>query len=161
MEDDLDKIAEGNEVWYDVLKEFYDSFEPSVKEAFDKLPKKEAEQTGENCPNCNSPLVIRKGRYGKFVACSNFPECKYIKTEPKEVLEICDCPNCDGKIIEKKSKRGKVFYGCNNYPNCKTAYWDKPTGEICPNCKSMLVSKKDKIKCSNCDYENNHFFDFY
>lgn len=153
MEDDLDKIAEGNEVWYDVLKEFYDSFEPSVKEAFDKLPKKEAEQTGENCPNCNSPLVIRKGRYGKFVACSNFPECKYIKTEPKEVLEICDCPNCDGKIIEKKSKRGKVFYGCNNYPNCKTAYWDKPTGEICPNCKSMLVSKKDKIKCSNCDYE--------
>lgn len=153
MEDDLDKIADGNLIWYEVLKEFYDSFEPSVKEAFDKLPKKEAEKTGEDCPNCGNPLVIRKGKFGKFVACSNFPECKYIKSEPKEILEICNCPNCDGKIIEKKSKRGKLFYGCNNFPKCNTAYWDKPTGNLCPECKSMLVYKKDKIKCSNCDYE--------
>ena len=153
MEDDLDKIADGNLIWYEVLKEFYASFEPSVKEAFDKLPKKEAEKTGEDCPNCGNPLVIRKGKFGKFVACSNFPECKYIKSEPKEILEICNCPNCDGKIIEKKSKRGKLFYGCNNFPKCNTAYWDKPTGNLCPECKSMLVYKKDKIKCSNCDYE--------
>ncbi len=152
MEDDLDKIADGNAVWYEILKDFYDEFEPSVQEAFDKLPKKEAEKTGEDCPNCGSPLVIRSGRYGKFVACSNFPNCKYIKNEKKEETEICNCPNCDGKIIEKRSKRGKIFYGCNNYPKCNTAYWDKPTGELCPDCNSMLTIKKDKIKCSNCDY---------
>ena len=152
MESDLDKIAEGNENPVKVLREFYDDFEPSVKEAFTKMEKKPPEQTGEMCPNCGSPLVIRKGRYGSFTACSNYPECKYIKTEPKEIVEVCACPNCDGKIIEKKSKHGKVFYGCNNYPTCKTAYWDKPTGELCPNCNSMLTIKKDKIKCSNCDF---------
>lgn len=152
MESDLDKIAEGNENPVKVLREFYDDFESSVKEAFTKMEKKPPEETGEMCPNCGSPLVIRKGRYGSFTACSNYPECKYIKTEPKEIVEVCACPNCDGKIIEKKSKRGKVFYGCNNYPTCKTAYWDKPTGELCPNCNSMLTIKKDKINCSNCDF---------
>ena len=90
-----------------------------------------------------------------FTACSNYPECKYIKSEPKEVIEVAGCPNCDGKIVEKKSKKGKVFYGCNQYPTCKTAYWDKPIGRFCPKCKSMLVEKKGKnpkIKCSSCDY---------
>ena len=153
MENDLDKIAEGKADYVKILKEFYDEFEPSVKNAFDTMPKKEAEQTGEMCPNCGNPLVIRKGKYGEFTACSNYPNCKYIKSEPRDTVEICNCPNCDGKIIEKKSKRGKLFYGCNNYPKCKTAYWDKPIDEICPNCKSMLVEKNKKIKCSNCDYE--------
>ena len=153
MEDDLDKIATGEIVWSNVLDGFYKEFEPSVKEAFTKMEKKAPEETGESCPNCGNPLVIRKGKYGKFVACSNYPECKYIKQEEKEKLEVCDCPNCDGKIVEKKSRRGKVFYGCDNYPTCKTAFWDKPIGEVCPNCKSMLTVKKDKIKCSNCDYE--------
>ena len=152
METDLDKIAEGKEVWYQVLEDFYKEFEPAVKEAFDKLPKKEAEQTGEMCPECGHPLVIRKGKYGQFVACSNFPECKYIKQEPKEEIVICDCPHCDGKIIEKKTRKGKIFYGCNNYPKCKTAYWDKPTGEKCPECGEMLTEKKGTIKCSKCDY---------
>lgn len=152
METDLDKIAEGNEIWYEVLENFYKEFEPSVKEAFDKLPKKEAEQTGEMCPECGHPLVIRKGKYGPFTACSNFPECKYIKAEEKQETIICDCPNCDGKIVEKKTRRGKIFYGCNNYPKCKTAYWDKPTGEKCPECGNMLTEKKDQIKCSSCDY---------
>ena len=152
MEEDLDKVAEGKEVWYELLEKFYKDFEPAVKEAFDKLPKKEAEETGEMCPECNHPLVIRNGKYGKFVACSNFPECKYIKQEPRQESIICDCPNCDGKIVEKRSRKGKVFFGCNNYPNCKTAYWDKPTGEKCPECGSMLTEKKNKIKCSSCDY---------
>ena len=152
METDLDKIAEGKEIWYEVLENFYKDFEPSVKEAFDKMPKKEAEETGEDCPNCGHPLVIRKGKYGSFTACSNFPECKYIKQEPKEEKEICNCPNCDGKIIEKKTRKGKIFYGCNNYPKCKTAYWDKPINEKCPECGNMLTEKKDKIKCSSCDY---------
>ena len=153
MESDLDKISEGKAIWYKVLDAFYKEFEPSVKEAFDAMPKKEPEKTGEDCPNCGHPLVIRKGKYGEFTACSNFPECKYIKSEPKEIIEITNCPNCDGKIVEKKSKKGKVFYGCNNYPKCKTAYWDMPIGETCPNCGKMLVKKKDIIKCSECDYE--------
>lgn len=153
MEDDLDKIATGEIVWSNVLDDFYKEFEPSVKEAFTKMEKKAPEETGELCPNCGNPLVIRKGKYGKFVACSNYPECKYIKQEEKEKVEVCDCPNCDGKIVEKKSRRGKVFYGCDNYPTCKTAFWDKPIEELCPNCKSILTVKKDKIKCSNCDYE--------
>ena len=153
MEKDLDEIAEGKEVWYEVLNEFYKEFEPAVNEALEKMPKKEATKTGEICPECGHDLVIRKGKYGEFVACSNFPKCKYIKQEAKEEIVICDCPNCkEGKIIEKKSKRGKVFYGCNNYPKCKTAYWDKPTGGKCPECGEMLTEKKDKIKCSNCDY---------
>lgn len=154
MENDLDKISEGNAVWYEVLKNFYNEFEPAVQKAFDSLPKKEAEKTGEDCPECGNPLVVRKGKYGAFVACSNFPSCKYIKTEAKEEKEITKCPNCDkGQIIEKHSKRGKLFYGCNNYPECKTAYWDLPIGEKCPNCGEMLVKKKDNIKCSQCDYE--------
>ena len=153
MENDLDKIAEGKIMWVKTLKEFYEQFEPSVQKAFDAMPKKEAEQTGEMCPECGNPLVIRKGKYGAFTACSNFPSCKYIKSEPREVVEVCNCPNCDGKIIEKKSKRGKLFYGCNNYPKCKTAYWDKPIGENCPECNNMLVEKGKKIKCSSCDYE--------
>ena len=152
MESDLDKIATGDIVWYKTLEDFYKEFEPSVKEAFTKMEKKAPEETGELCPNCNSPLVIRKGKYGKFTACSNYPECKYIKQEEKEIKEICDCPVCDGKIVEKKSHRGKVFYGCNNYPKCKEAYWDEPVGRLCPECNSMLTKKKDKIKCSKCDY---------
>lgn len=152
METDLDEIAEGNKIWVKVLDDFYKKFEPSVKEAFDKLPKKEVQQTGEMCPNCGNPLVIRKGKFGEFTACSNFPTCKYIKQEEKKDIEICDCPNCDGKIIEKHSKRGKIFYGCNNYPKCQTAYWDLPTGEKCPTCNSMLTIKNKTTKCSNCDY---------
>ena len=152
MENDLDKIAEGNQVWYETLDRFYKDFEPSLKKAFDLLPKKEAKETGEVCPECGKPLVIRKGRYGEFTACSGYPSCKYVKTEPRVEEEIIDCPNCGGKIVEKRSKRGKVFYGCNNYPTCKTAYWDKPIGKECPECKSMLTQKGKKIKCSSCDY---------
>lgn len=153
MEEDLDQIAEGKKVWFQTLEEFYQQFEPAVTEAFDQMEKKEPEKTGEACPECGSDLVIRKGRYGAFTACSNYPECKYIKADPKAEKIICDCPNCDGKIIEKKSKRGKVFYGCNNFPKCKTAYWDQPTGEKCVSCGCMMTVKKDKVKCSECGAE--------
>lgn len=152
MENDLDKIAVGSKVWYKVLDKFYKEFEPSVQTAFTNMEKKAPKETGESCPNCGNPLVIRKGKYGEFIACSNYPECKYIKQETKEIIEIIDCPNCDGKIIEKKSRKGKVFYGCNNYPSCKTAYWDLPTGEKCPECGEMLTEKKGIIKCSSCKY---------
>ena len=154
METDLDKIAEGNLVWNKVLEDFYKLFEPRVKNAFSDMEKKAPIQTGETCPECGSPLVIRKGKYGEFTACSNYPECKYIKKEKVEINEICDCPNCNGKIIERKSRKGKLFYGCNNYPKCKTAYWDKPIGKTCPECGKMLVEKNGKIKCSECDYKD-------
>lgn len=153
MEDDLDSIAEGGLVWNEVLKRFYELFEPRVKNAFSDMEKKAPEETGESCPECGNPLVIRKGKYGAFTACSNYPECKYIKKEEKEVVEIMDCPLCDGKIVEKPTRRGKVFYGCNHYPKCKFASWDKPTGEMCPECGKYLVEKNGKIKCSECDYE--------
>lgn len=152
MENDLDLIADGKEVWYEVLESFYKDFEPAVEQAFQDMEKEPPKETGELCPECGHALVIRKGRYGEFTACSHFPECKYIKQDEKKEQVICACPNCEGNIVEKKSRRGKLFYGCNAYPTCKTAYWDKPTGEFCPECKSMLTIKKDKIKCSSCDY---------
>ena len=153
MEDDLDKIADGKKIWNQVLSSFYQLFEPRVKTAFDNMEKKAPTQTGELCPECGSPLVIRKGKYGEFTACSNYPNCKYIKKEESKVVEIMDCPWCDGKIVERKTKKGKIFYGCNHYPTCKFASWDKPVSGSCPNCGSYLVEKNQKIKCSSCDYE--------
>ena len=157
MEDDLDKVAEGKAIWNKVLEEFYKLFEPRVKTAFADMEKKAPEETGETCPECGSALVIRKGKYGEFVACSNYPTCKYIKKdkEETEVHEICDCPNCGGKIIERKSRKGKIFYGCNNYPKCKTAYWDKPISKKCPECGEMLCEKDGKVKCSSCQYKED------
>ena len=152
MEEDLDKIAEGNLEYLSLLKRFYQEFEPKVKEAFDRMEKKPPEETGELCPECNHPLVIKKSKYGAFVACSNYPECKYIKTEKEEPKEIMKCPKCDGTIIEKKTRKGKIFYGCNNYPKCDFATWDEPINELCPDCQSILTKKGNKIKCSSCSY---------
>ena len=155
METDLDEIAESKLDNVEVLKEFYNKFEPLVEDAFKNMEKVAPEETGETCPDCGSPLVIRKGRYGEFVACSNYPTCKYIKKEEVEVKEICGCPNCSGMIIEKKSRKGKAFYGCNNYPKCKTAYWDEPVDRQCPECGEMLVTKNNVIKCSSCEYKED------
>ena len=126
MENDLDKIADGKLIWYNLLDGFYKEFEPMLENAFDKMEKNKPEQTGEVCPNCNSPLVIRTGKYGKFVACSNYPTCKYVKKEEKAIIEVGTCPECGNKIIEKRTKKGKIFYGCSNYPTCKYATWKKP-----------------------------------
>ena len=153
MEDDLDKVAEGELVWNEVLREFYDVFEPRVEKAFHDMEKKPAEETGELCPECGSPLVKRQGKYGEFIACSNYPTCKYIKKEEKQVIEVMDCPSCDGKILERKTRRGKTFYGCSNYPKCTVAFWDKPLAEPCPLCGAALVDHKGEIRCSKCDYK--------
>lgn len=152
METDLDLIAENKQDNIKVLKDFYNMFEPLVKQAFNDMEKKAPEITGEKCPECGSDLVIRTSRYGKFTACSNYPKCKYIKQEERKEEEICNCPLCEGKIIVKRTRRGKIFYGCNNYPTCNVALWDMPTGEKCPECNSLLVEKNKKIKCSSCDY---------
>lgn len=155
METDLDKIAECEKDNVKVLREFYDKFEPIVEDAFLKMEKKEAEKTGELCPECNSELVIRNGRYGKFVACSNYPNCKYIKKEEKTIEKLATCPKCEGDIVAKRTRKGKYFYGCANYPKCNYAIWYKPTGEICPKCQNLLVEKKNAVVCSECDYEKN------
>lgn len=151
METDLDKVAEGKYVWYELLNKFYKDFEPLVEEAYTKMEKERPEETGELCPLCGKPLVYRHGKYGKFIACSGYPECKYIPKVEKSVTVICKCPKCSGDIIVKKTKRGKEFYGCSNFPKCKYASWDKPTGEICSKCKELLVMKKDNVVCPNCD----------
>ena len=153
MEKELDEIAEAKYVSKEVLAEFWKEFEPLVDIAFKNMEKKEPEKTGEICPECGSDLVKRNGKYGEFVACSNYPECKYIKKEKKEIKEIMDCPKCDGKIIEKITKRKKVFYGCTNYPKCKFATWDLPIKEKCPKCNGILTIKNNKKKCLDCDYE--------
>ncbi len=153
METDLDKVAEGKEVWYELLEKFYKDFEPLVNEAFKGMEKDEPVSTGEKCPDCGKDLVIRFGKFGQFTACSGYPECKYIKKEEKKIVEICKCPKCDGTIIEKKTRKGKIFYGCTNFPKCKYALWDKPTGEKCPDCGELLVEKNKEIKCLNCNAE--------
>ena len=150
METDLDYVAEGKMVWYDLIDKFYKDFEPLLETAFKNMEKEAPEETGETCPECGKPLVYRYGKYGKFVACSGYPECKYVPKVEKEVNVICKCPLCDGDIVVKKTKRGKDFYGCSNYPKCKNAFWDKPTGEICPECGNLLVEKKGKKFCPNC-----------
>lgn len=152
MEDNLDLIADGKLVWNDILEKFYGLFESRVKNAFSDMEKKAPEETGEVCPECGSPLVIRKGKYGEFIACSNYPTCKYIPKKESEIVEIMDCPLCGGKLVEKKTRKGKIFYGCNNYPKCKVATWDKPTGGKCPDCGNLLVEKGESVKCSECDY---------
>ena len=127
MENDLDKIADGDLIWYNLLDKFYKEFEPMLDNAFSNMEKNKAEETGETCPDCGNPLVIRSGKYGKFTACSNYPKCKYVKKEEKQIVEICKCPECEnGMVVEKKTKKGKLFYGCNNYPKCKYATWNKP-----------------------------------
>ena len=154
MEDDLDKIAEGDLTWYKLLDRFYNDFEPKVEVAFKEMEKKAPTETGEMCPHCGNPLVIKQSKYGKFVACSNYPDCKYIQNneEKREVKEIMKCTCGEGMIVEKITRKGKVFYGCNRYPKCKVAFWDKPTGELCPKCNQLLVMGKDGVKCSSCDY---------
>ena len=152
MEQDLDEIAEAKKDNIEVLHEFYDDFEPLVEKAFKEMEKKEPVHTGETCPECGGDLVVRKGKYGEFVACSNYPTCKYIKKEKKKVNEICKCPKCDkGMIVERKTKKGKIFYGCNNYPKCNYALWYKPTGEVCPKCGELIVEKNGENICLNCD----------
>ena len=153
MEKDLDEIAEGNEDYKKMLKEFYDNFAPLVDNAFKNMEKKKPEETGEKCPECGSPLVIRKGKYGQFTACSNYPTCKYIKKENKQIEKeiICKCPKCEGNIIVRKTKKGKEFYGCDNFPKCKYASWYKPTGDKCPKCNDLLVIKNGEVICPTCD----------
>ena len=146
METELDEIADDKKDNIEVLKNFYDAFAPLVEQAFKEMEKKEPEKTGEVCPDCGSDLVVRSGRYGEFVACGNYPTCKYVKKEAQEVTVVAKCPKCEHDIVARHTKKGKVFYGCSNYPKCKYATWYEPTGDICPNCKNLLVKKNNATK---------------
>ncbi len=154
MESDLDEIAEAKKDNIKVLHEFYDKFAPIMDDALKNMEKKAPVQTGEVCPECGGDLVIRKGKYGEFVACSNYPKCKYIKKEEKEkktVEKIAECPKCHKDIVERKTKRGKIFYGCSGYPKCDYATWYKPTGNVCEKCGNLLVLKNGEEICEECN----------
>ena len=152
MEEDLDKIAAGSKKWIPVLQEFYAPFEENLQRKYREISKEKIalQKTEKICPKCGAPLLIRLGKFGKFYACSKFPKCKYTESLEENNLGI-KCPKCKkGEIVEKRTKRGKIFYGCNRWPDCDFALWDKPTGEICPKCGSLLVeTKRKQIKCSN------------
>jgi DNA topoisomerase-1 len=156
MEEDLDAISEDKKEWVPVIKEFYTPFAEHLAKKYEEVSKKEFTEkpTEKKCPKCEAPLLIRLGKYGKFYACSKFPECRYTESLEENNINI-ECPKCIiGKIRAKRTKKGKIFYGCSNYPNCDFALWDKPVGERCPKCNSLLVeTKRKQIKCSNkeCD----------
>lgn len=151
MEDDLDEIARGKKKWVPVIREFYGPFKENLNQKYEEVEKKKQEPipTDRACPKCGAPLVIRTSRFGKFYACSKFPECRF--TESMSTDTGVACPKClEGKIIEKRTKRGKIFYACSRYPECEFALWDKPTGAKCPHCGSLMVANKQgKEKCSN------------
>ena len=156
MEEDLDKIAQGKEKWVPVIREFYNPFEENLKQKYQEVAKKVlTEKTERICPKCKAPLLIRLGKFGKFYACSRFPKCKYTESFEKIKLGI-KCPKCKkGEVVEKRTKKKKIFYGCSLWPKCDFALWDKPTGQICPKCGALLVkTKKGQVKCSNkeCNY---------
>lgn len=158
MEQDLDAIEEGSRQWKEIVREFYKDFEVHVKhadEAMEKVVIKD-EPAGEDCELCESPMVFKLGRYGKFMACSNFPDCRNTKAIMKPIG--VKCPSCEtGEIVERKSKTKRLFYGCNQYPECEFVSWDKPISRPCPKCSALLVEKKIKkgvqIQCTKCDYE--------
>ena len=159
MEAKLDDVEVGKEQWQKVIDEFYKPFEKEVAKAETEMEKIQIkdEPAGFDCEVCGSPMVIKLGRYGKFYACSNFPDCRHTQAIVKEIG--VECPKCHkGQIIERKTKRNRLFYGCDRYPDCDFTSWDKPIGRSCPKCGQYLVEKKvrgggKQVVCSNGDYE--------
>jgi DNA topoisomerase-1 len=158
MEQDLDEVEDGKSGWVKIIDEFYKGFEVRLKKAETEMEKVEIkdEFAGEDCEVCGSPMVFKMGRYGKFMACSNFPDCRNTKPIVKEIG--VKCPKCnEGNIIERKSKKKRIFYGCDRYPECDFLSWDKPIERKCPKCDQILVEKKLKkgtqVQCTNCDYK--------
>ncbi len=152
MEAQLDQVASGNQSWVKVIGEFYGPFAAQVEHANEAMPevKTEPEPVGRDCPDCNQPLVIRWGRHGKFVGCSNFPTCRF--TEPWLEKIGVDCPQCDGEIVERKTRKKRTFYGCVNYPECDFTSWKKPLKTSCPSCQGLLVfANKNFASCIQCD----------
>lgn len=157
LEEDLDKVEEGKKEWVKVIDQFYQEFKDDVSKAEEEMEEVEIEDepAGFKCDKCGGEMVIKMGRYGKFYACSNFPDCRNTKPILKKVGTTC--PKCkDGEVVERKSKKNRKFYGCENYPDCDFVSWDKPLPRSCPKCDEFLVEKRTRskvqVQCSNCDY---------
>jgi DNA topoisomerase-1 len=151
MEQDLDEIANGKKDWVAVLKNFYGAFEPRLEHARADMPEMNAEpeKVGRSCPRCGHDLIIRWGRFGKFISCSDFPKCKYTEPYLEKIGVIC--PKDGGEIVMRKTRRGRVFYGCEHYPNCDFTSWKKPVSTACPACKGLLTIKNSKeLVCADC-----------
>ena len=156
MEQRLDDIANKDEDWHNVVSNFWQGFEGLLgrADASSLSMKEPPKETDITCEKCGGKMVIRDGRYGKFLACSNFPKCKNTRPIEAEVKKVGICPECGSAMVERKSKKGKIFYSCERYPDCKFMSWDVTTGKKCPKCSSPLIVKGKKIKCSSasCDY---------
>jgi DNA topoisomerase-1 len=153
MEDELDEIANEKRDWVGVVQDFYIPFEQSLQDASQRMErvKLPEEITEENCPQCGKPLVIKTGRYGKFLACSGYPECKYTKSF--QVKTGAKCPQCGNELLEKINKKKRTFYGCSNYPVCQFATNFKPLPQPCPKCGSLLTVYRQKwAKCTKCGH---------
>jgi len=156
MEENLDKVAEGDKEWKSVVAEYYNgNLKNEIKIAQEQAEKIKPviELTDEMCPDCGKPLAKRHGRFGDFLACSAFPACRFTKSVI--MTTGVKCPSCDGDIIIKKSKKGKTFYGCSNFPNCNQVFWYRPVDKKCPTCNSLLVERGRMLYCSdpNCGYK--------
>jgi len=151
MEEDLDKVAAGERDWVAVLREFYAPFERTLQAAEQNMEKVELppEETGEFCEKCGSPMVVKMGRFGKFIACSNYPECR--NTKKFLIKTGAKCPKCGGELLEKKTTKKRTFYSCSNYPKCDFAVWQRPLPQPCAECGGLLVEAgKNKAKCIQC-----------
>ena len=151
MEEDLDKIASGEMLWTDAMREFYTPFAEDIKKAQAEMPvtKSGPEPIGRACPTCGKELVIRYGRFGKFISCSGFPDCRY--TEPWLLKIGVACPTDGGELVERKTRKGRTFFGCVNYPNCDFTSWKRPLTKPCPKCGGMLViANKREAQCLKC-----------
>lgn len=151
MESNLDQVAEGEREWPGVVEDFYRSFEPRLKQAQIEIPvtKAELEKVGRACPECGHDLVIRWGRFGKFISCSNFPACRHTEALLEKIGVAC--PKDGGDIVQRKTRKGRIFFGCENYPTCDFTSWKRPVAKPCPNCGGLLViANKREVQCMNC-----------
>jgi len=151
MEEDLDRVAAGERDWVAVLREFYGPFEQTLASADKNMKKVEIapEETGLTCEKCGSPMIVKMGRYGKFVACSNYPNCR--NTKPYTISTGVKCPECGGDLLQRQTRKGRTFFGCSNYPDCKFATWNRPLPTACPACGGLMTEAgRDKAKCSQC-----------
>ncbi|MDO8600195.1 MAG: type I DNA topoisomerase [bacterium] len=159
MEEEFDEVAEGKQEWQKIIGEFYGPFHKNLEEKMEEVKKQTPEETTEAvCEKCGKPMIVKYGRFGKFLACSGFPECKSTKSfvSPQQSLNM-KCPICnEGDVIIRHTKRRKIFYGCSRWPDCTFAAWSKPTGEKCPKCGNPLIELKNGVKCNSkeCDYKN-------
>ena len=152
MEGRLDRIASGDADWVQVLRDFYGPFKETYDRAEREMEKIEIvpEETGEVCEKCGSPMIVKWGRYGKFIACSNFPECRNTKSYAKRTG--VKCPECGGELVGRKTRKGRIFYGCNKYPECDFSVWNRPVPAPCPECGGLVVEAgKNKYKCTKCE----------